>query len=237
MGRLLTSAHILAVTDTRFNLETPEGADLPLEPAGVLVRVLAYLIDWLIRFVLIVILAYFFSALGVFGDGFILIIYFLLEWFYPVFFEVYQNGKTPGKKKMGLRVVHDDSTPVGFSSSLIRNLLRVVDFLPSFYVTGMITMVFCRHFQRLGDLAGGTLVVYDTQKTIDPDFNISGSPLPVPANFSTEEQRALLNFTERSTSLSLERQEELAEQLRGVLGKENLVETIKRMAKHLVNPV
>jgi len=230
------------VTDTRFTIETPEGADLPLEPAGVPVRVLAYLIDWFVRFAIGFAFSTILGLMGVFGGGIFLIIFFLLEWFYPVFFEVYRDGKTPGKKKMGLRVVHDDSTPVGFSSSLIRNLLRFVDFLPLLYVSGIITTLFNKRFQRLGDLAAGTMVVYEHSPILHPHVEEKGSPIPAPYEFSTEEKRALLNFAERCPSLSLDRQNELAQQLLPVLRKDvtkkiSPVKIIKRMAKTLVDPV
>lgn len=230
-----------ALTDTRFTIETPEGADLPLEPAGVPVRVLAYLIDWLVRLAIGVAFSTVFGLMGVFGGGIFLIVFFLLEWFYPVFFEVYRDGKTPGKKKMGLRVVHDDSTPVGFPSSLIRNLLRFVDFLPLFYVSGVIATLFNKRFQRLGDLAAGTMVVYENVSVVHPQIDEKGSALSVPSDFSTEQQRALLNFAERCPSLSVDRQKELAQQLAPVLGKQvsadaDPVKTIKRMAKTLVDP-
>ena len=58
---------------------------------------------------------------------------FLVQWWYMVLFEVLNQGRTPGKYWLGLRVVHDDGTPVGWTSSLTRNLLRFVDLLPFGY--------------------------------------------------------------------------------------------------------
>ena len=224
------------LTDTRFYLETPEGADISIQPAGVVVRILAYLIDFLVRVGVGIFFSIFLGVLGDFGVGFFLIIFFLLEWFYPVFFEVYRDGKTPGKKYMGLRVIHEDSTPVSFPSSLIRNLLRFVDFLPSFYVVGMIASMVNRRFQRLGDLAAGTMVIYEQEKLILPDIDVVGTPISAPTDFSTDEQRVLIEFAERSGTLSQDRQRELAQQLAPIFGNKDTVNTLKRIAKHLVDP-
>lgn len=59
-----------------------------------------------------------------------------MNWWYMVLFEVLDRGRTPGKRLLGLRVVHDDGTPIDWSSSLIRNLLRFVDMLPTGYGLG-----------------------------------------------------------------------------------------------------
>ncbi|MGB3609986.1 MAG: RDD family protein [Cellvibrio sp.] len=221
------------ILDTRLSLETPEGAALPLAPAGLGVRIMAFLIDMLIKSVAIIIV---FTLLGIFGGmgmGIALILTFLLEWFYPVYFEVWHQGRTPGKKNLNIRVINDDGTPVTFGASLLRNLLRVVDFLPLVYLTGIITSLFNARFKRLGDLVAGTLVVYDADPTPDPDFDIKGRQ-PVPTDFTTDEQRALLAFAERSKRLSPERQSELAGILLPVLKTDEPVITIKQMANSMV---
>ena len=56
-----------------------------------------------------------------------------------VLFEVLNQGRSPGKQWMGLRVVQDDGTPIGWSASLLRNLLRFVDLLPFGYFLGAIS--------------------------------------------------------------------------------------------------
>ena len=123
--------------DTRQTLETPEGTDLSLYPAGFWIRSLAYTLDWLLRIAVVVVAGIALGASGM-GQGLTLVIYFLMEWFYPVMFEVWRGGQTIGKKSLHIKVINDDGTPITFAGSLIRNLLRVVDFLPGFYVTGII---------------------------------------------------------------------------------------------------
>ncbi len=219
--------------DTRHSLETPEGALLPLTPAGFGVRALAQMLDILIRLGITIVIATVFSLLGKLGSGIALIVIFSLEWFYPVFFEVTRNGRTPGKKWMGIRVVNDDGTPITFGPSLLRNLLRFVDFLPATYLTGIIASLCNRQFKRLGDLAAGSMVVYDTPALREPSFEVRGQ-LPVPVDFSTDEQRALLAFAERSKNLSAERQRELATILQPVINVKDPVIAIKQMANAMV---
>jgi uncharacterized RDD family membrane protein YckC len=224
--------------DTRQSLETPEGALLPLTPAGFGVRVLAQLLDILIRYGIMIALFVLLSLLGRMGTGFALILTFLIEWFYPVFFEVSRQGRTPGKKWMGIRVVNDDGTPITFGPSLLRNLLRFVDFLPMLYLTGIIASLCNRQFKRLGDLAAGSMVIYEAPPTSEPSFEVRGQ-LPVPADFSTDEQRALLAFAERSKYLSAERQRELATILLPVIGAhktgaQDPVIAIKQMANTMI---
>ncbi len=222
------------ITDTRITIETPEGADLPLDPAGFAVRIGALLIDALIKLLLFVAAAYALMFMGRSGFGLFLIFYFLVEWFYPVVFEIWRNGQTPGKSSMGIAVVNDDGTPVTFAGSLIRNLLRVVDFLPVAYVAGLIACVINGKFKRIGDLAAGTMVIYQHEKTHLPRLDVKGKR-SIPADFSTDEQRALLHFAERSTQLSRERQVELANILAPVLGGNDLVDTIKKMANSMLS--
>lgn len=219
--------------DTRHSIETPEGALLPLTPAGFAVRAPAQLLDFLIRMGITAGLALIFSLLGKLGTGITLILMFLLEWFYPVFFEVTRNGRTPGKKWMGIRVVNDDGTPVTFGPSLLRNLLRAVDFLPLAYLTGIIASLCNHEFKRLGDLAAGTLVIYDAPPPTEPSFDVRGQ-LPVPPAFSTDEQRALLAFAERGKLLSADRQHELATILQPVIQAADPVIAIKQMANTMV---
>lgn len=218
--------------DTRQTLETPEGTDLSLYPAGFWIRSLAYTLDWLLRVAIVVVAGIVFGASGI-GQGLTLVVYFLAEWFYPVIFEVWRGGQTIGKKALHIKVIHDDGTPVTFAASLIRNLLRVVDFLPVFYVTGILASLCNRHFKRLGDLAAGTLVVYANPVLPSPALEPVGSR-PVPEGFSTDEQRFLLAFAQRSSTMSPARQAELAQVLADAVAPGDPVLAIKQMANHIV---
>ncbi|MGS2723014.1 RDD family protein [Porticoccus sp. GXU_MW_L64] len=197
--------------DTLRHYETPEGIELKLPLAGPAVRASAWLIDILIRSAIFLVAWWIFSLLGKVGRGGLLIMVFLLEWFYPVVFEAIR-GATPGKKVMGLLVCQDNGTPLSWSASLLRNLLRVVDFLPFFYGFGLLSTLLNRDFKRLGDLAAGTVVVYAPDKNSEKPLP-QQRPLPPPCPLDLTEQQAITNFAERSSGFSDARARELANML------------------------
>lgn len=198
------------VVDTLRIQETPEGVDVELRVAGPVVRAAALGIDTLIKGALYLTLTPLLAFSGL-GLGLVLLGMFLLEWFYPVFFELLR-GATPGKRAMGLEVVQDDGTPVGPAASVIRNLLRVVDFLPLLYGAGFVSTLVDRDFRRLGDLAAGTLVVHVEPRSRRGEIP-RHEPVPLPRPLPLEVQQAILDFAERSPGLSPQRREELAEAL------------------------
>ena len=165
---------------------------------------LAWLIDFMLRVVVAIGLSIPVAVLGSFGMGLALIIFFVLEWFYPVVFEVLRDGSTPGKKMLDLRVVHADGTPVGWSSSMLRNLLRAADFLPLFYGIGFLCALLSGNFRRLGDLAAGTLVVYrDSERERSAQKKVR--PVPPAVSLNLDEQRAVIGFAQRLPRLSRSR--------------------------------
>ena len=148
--------------DTRYAAETPEGIALWLRPAGVVARFYAYLADLAIRFVVFSVCWLLLVFLGRLGVGLGFVLFFLLEWIYPIVFELSPGAATPGKRMVGLSVVMDTGLPITPAASLTRNLLRAADFLPSLYAFAALSMLLRHDFKRLGDLAAGTLVVYAT---------------------------------------------------------------------------
>ncbi|MDH5324681.1 MAG: RDD family protein [Gammaproteobacteria bacterium] len=206
--------------DTAYFVETPEGIDLEAQLAGPVPRVLAYAIDVfyrsLILFGLFIVLAFF----GKMGMGVFLVVTFLLEWFYPVFFEVFYRGQTPGKRSLKLAVVNEDLTPVTWGASVTRNLLRAADFMPFAYLIGLVAMSMGRNFQRLGDLAAGTIVIHrrplkKAEKLPDHE------PVMAPVALELDDQIAFINFAQRHKQLTQARQEELAQILKDVIKQEN----------------
>jgi len=216
------------VIDTVRTFETPEGVGLGVRAAGPLVRSLAWAVDVLIRSTAWFAIAIAVSPLGEAGMGLFLLVAFLLEWFYPVAFEVLMHGQTPGKRAMGIAVVHDNGTPVAFSSSVVRNLLRFADFLPLGYGFGLASMLVSPSFQRLGDLAAGTLVVYrEPTHRAPPPPEID--PIAPPVPLDVDEQRALVEFATRRAGWTDERAAELSSvlepltRLEGAAGTERLM--------------
>lgn len=204
--------------DTTYNIATPEGVELRLPLAGLAPRSLAWLVDALIKFALFMIASIVLGFLGDLGAGIFLVSAFLLLWFYNVLFEVFNHGATPGKKALGLRVTNINGTPVGWSGSLIRNLIRAVDTLPGCYAFGCISVLVSDRFQRLGDLAAGTVVVYKPKKpSLSTANDIEAAPVRVP--LALDEQQAIVGFGERATGINSERAEELAALLAPIFGE------------------
>ena len=223
--------------DTRYQVETPEGIDLPLRPAGLMVRSLAFGIDLGIRGAILGVLFLVLAFLGQLGMGLGSLLLFAVSWWYMVLFEVLHQGRSPGKQWMGLRVIHDDGTPIGWSASLLRNLLRFVDLLPFGYCFGAISCLQHPTFKRLGDIAAGTLVVYSERPLARPQLpDALPRSSPVPLNLG--EQRALLAFAERQAELSPARVNELAALLAQPLriSAPKAVSELNGMARGLLGP-
>ena len=195
--------------DTAREVPTPEGIELSLRLAGPVSRALAWLIDLIVRLVGFGALSVALGMLGKLGMALTLMLWFALEWLYPSAFEVWGRGATPGKRSLGLIVLHDDGTPVRLSASLTRNLLRAIDFFPLLYGVGLLTMLLNRDFKRLGDIAAGTVVVY-REPAVRHAAVPNAPPTPPPMPLTLEEQRTVLDFATRAGTLTQERAEELA---------------------------
>lgn len=195
--------------DTTYTVNTPEGVALQLSPAGPIPRLLAWLLDLLLRSGISVLLLVILATLGKLGLGIAMVLIFLLEWFYPVYFELYHQGQTPGKKVLGLYVAQSDASPVTPAASLVRNLLRMVDFLPFLYGLGLASMMLNRRFQRLGDLAADTVVLHRHTPS-NPVIPSEVPPILPDVTLTLPEQQAILWFAQRSPNLAPARLEELA---------------------------
>ncbi len=200
--------------DTVRRVATPEGCEIGLRLAGPVTRARAWLFDFLLRLVAWASLAAIAGLAGNVGAGVIMVGGFLLEWFYPVLFEVYMKGQTPGKRIFGLVVLHDDGRPVGWSAAFTRNTLRFVDFLPLCYAAGFVATLLSRDCKRLGDLAAGTVVAYadmaEGKAEAVPKSEDEGAE-PPPLLLTAEEQQALIEYGRRADQLTPERAAELAE--------------------------
>ena len=200
-----------APLDTVRRVATPEGCELKLRIAGPTVRVRAWLFDFLIRALVFAAAAMTLGYFGRLGSGIAMLLAFVLEWLYPVVFEVFWHGATPGKKMSNLIVLHDDGTPIRWGASFARNTLRFVDFLPFGYACGLLTIWLNGDSKRLGDLLAGTVVVYRSETPLpaigDDNFDAETPPWPL----TLAEQRALLEYRQRASTLTEARTLELAE--------------------------
>lgn len=161
--------------DERLNIPSVTGTDLAFDVAGPGGRSYAFIIDWHIR--LLLALAYFLLAtLSYTGtvswfdnaDNALTGYFYLVSlpamviyFFYHPVLEILMDGRTPGKRIAGVRVVTADGRSPGIGAHLVRNIFRLVDSLPVAYVIGITTTLFTRNNVRFGDLAAGTLLIYD----------------------------------------------------------------------------
>ncbi|OOG46092.1 hypothetical protein B0E52_05170 [Rhodanobacter sp. C06] len=203
--------------DSVREIETPEGISLRLRAAGPLPRAQAWMIDTIIRLVLLMLAMIPLAFLGTGGRGLAMLAMFALLWAYWVVCELWLDGQSLGKRALGLRVVNADGTPVTWLPSVTRNLLRVVDALPGVYGVGLASTLVDPGARRLGDIVAGTMVVHAKESSFG--HQVPASPaqmLPVP--LAPEEQAALVDFAERADQLTVQRQEELANLLEPLTG-------------------
>ena len=209
----------IAKLDTLQAVELAAGVEIRLRIAGPLPRAGAYLIDMVLRTMLLITgrIVLSFAGLVVGGKvagGVMLLFWFLMEWLYPVFFEAGKRGATPGKRLVGLRVVQATGSPITAGQAVVRNFLRFIDGMPFFtYAFGMTSCLASKRFQRLGDLAAGTLVIYD--RLVPQPVMVAAAavvPLPLPVGLTADETRALALFRERAGLWSEARRVEIADQ-------------------------
>ena len=198
-----------ASIDTILTAETPEGIAIVIRPAGFAVRCTAFLIDVFIRFFILSTLGTALGVAGHFAKGAMFIILFVVNWLYPVIFELTPIAATPGKQVMGLQVMMANGLPITPAGCLTRNLMRAVDMLPLLYAFAIVTMLLRRDARRLGDLAGGTVVAYRHEAAVAGAFG-KGDPMPPPVALSPRQQAAIAAFAWRVDRLTRERAEEIA---------------------------
>lgn len=202
--------------DTSLGVQTPEGIEIILYPAGLLIRSCAYAIDMGIQSVLVILLSITAGLLGqALGLWIFMILLFGINWFYHVAFELFFKGQSPGKRILGLRVVQGGGSPIGPGASFLRNLLRFADTFMFLYLIALLLITLSPGFRRLGDWAADTLVVY-TANSRGPGPNLAGwgaraIPAVTPSRVLTpEEKRTILMFARRYPLLAPARADEIA---------------------------
>ena len=169
-----------------YRLRTPESVDIDYDLAGIGTRFLAALIDSLV--ILGAAIVILFGGLALFAAGaqnlaaiLWLTLYFLLIFGYYIIFETLWNGQTPGKRAMNIRVIKTSGYPIGFVEALVRNLVRIVDALPTAYLIGAVTMFISPESRRLGDYAAGTIVVKERSFVKPAELIVAAQPLQTAA--------------------------------------------------------
>jgi uncharacterized RDD family membrane protein YckC len=204
----------MTVAAGRLEVETPDHVVLRYDLAGAGNRGFAAVLDFLIASVIAFTANVILSSVGTFNQasffvvgGLTLIVTLVLIWAYFILLEWLWNGQTIGKRAYRLRVINEDGSPAQFTAVLIRNLLRLVDFLPAFYGVGVLVIVLSPKSQRLGDLAAGTYVVRAPRPQVDWFSLRTVTPLGAGLTAETrrmpgEAQRLIREFVAREEQLA-----------------------------------
>lgn len=190
--------------DEQLTISTPEQVAFQYEMAGIGSRFVAALLDHLILGITVFLIICAASTLGTMGMlasvnggdptggvflvlAILTIVLFLIIWGYFVVFETVWHGQTPGKRAGRLRVIRYNGQPIGAGEAMVRNLVRLVDFMPGFYGIGLLTMFIDKDARRLGDFAAGTIVIREGVQTRLHDVRVN-PPTPTQPAYSTPTQ-------------------------------------------------
>jgi uncharacterized RDD family membrane protein YckC len=208
--------------DARLRVDSITGVPLELPVAGPGGRSYAFIIDFHIR-VLGALTWYFGVKLLVLSlaDGqesgaldwqwMVQLPAILIYILYHPIFEIVMNGRTPGKRIAGLRIVTTDGSVPSAGALLLRNVFRFVDGLPALYVVGLVTSILTERNQRVGDLAAGTLLVYDDAGKSDSLGDVSSAGAA--RGISTTQADLVQDLVDRWPSLDPEDRLDLARRL------------------------
>ena len=213
--------------DNGIDVITPENIAFRYYAAGPFRRLPAYLIDLMLRGAILIGLSIAFGILSSLirlpdlGLGAVLIAWFVLSWFYGGLFEAYWNGQTPGKRLLQIRVLSIDGQPINGLQAVLRNVLRAIDAQPMvFYFLGLVTAGMNNRFQRLGDLASGTMVVIEEPRWSPGMVRVQeieairlAAMIPPAFRVSRSLARALADYVERRARFPWPRRMEIARHL------------------------
>jgi uncharacterized RDD family membrane protein YckC len=202
-----------AVAERVYSVETPESMLLYFERAGLASRAVAFGVDLLLMTALSQGVMWILSPLGLLAESAAgalwIIVGFLVQWGYGAVCEWRFAGRTFGKRLHGLSVVDASGLRLSFGQAAVRNLLRVVDLLPGFYLLGATCCLLDRHGRRLGDLAARTVVVRSRRVLPPKELGaVASTPLgpwgrPILEGLRHDEQNAIVALSGALETLSL----------------------------------
>ena len=232
-----------------LQVESVTGIDVSLPVAGAGARSFAFLIDWHIR--LLLALGWYVAAALIYNGRLslapstsedarwfagvlapALAIYLLYHWV----LELAMRGSTPGKRTAGVRIVARDGSAASAGALLARNAFRIIDSLPAFYCVGLVTAIVTREHVRIGDMAAGTLLVYEHAEARLP----AAAQAAAPPQLDPAAAELVAELLERWPSLTVESRQRLAQQLLGRYaahdadgGEASLHERLERLLRPL----
>lgn len=215
----------------QVTIRTPESVVLDIPVAGIGSRFLAVLLDSLV--IILLDLALLLAVVAIIGPAshpgvagplliVLVVVASLVPLAYYVVWELGSGGRSLGKVACGLRVVRLDGVPVGAGESLVRNIVRLIDFLPVAYGVGVVTMFIAPGSRRLGDLAAGTVVIRERTAAAAPGsggrlgpalaVTDAGPPVPGLERAGAAELGLLRAYLERG-DLASDRRRTLADEI------------------------
>ncbi len=220
---LATSNHIL--------IQSPEAFGMSIEIAGIGARSHAFIIDWHFRLLLAIswilgcgIALFSFQGMRyAFDQASTGMLYLwlapagIIYFFYHPLLEIIMSGRTPGKRMAGVKIVTINGLTPDVSSLLIRNVFRLLDSLPAFYIVGLAAVALTRQQVRIGDMAAGLMLVYSQE--IDQKQLQQASQLALKSNLDPADQSLLLGLLNRWPQMQTEDQIRLGEKFLHKIGK------------------
>lgn len=207
----------------QLEIASATGVDLQLNVAGPGARSYAFVVDWHIR-LLLALAWYIIANFAYIGSLEIMnpdsagfstysfIVLFpptLIYGLYHPVLEIAMRGRTPGKRMAGVRIVTQDGQTPGVFAILIRNVLRLLDSLPVAYAVGLVCTMLTKQAVRIGDIAAGTLLVYDTDAQALAGQTMELDPEAV-AEYGLEKTELIHELLDRWEELEVERRQALA---------------------------
>ena len=152
-------------------ITTSQNIDIDYEVAGLGERIVAYIIDWALFVLLIILTVIGFELSGhrpgteTFYVGIFTLVYGAMFVFYDLLCETFMNGQSIGKRVMKIKVISLDGKQPSFGQYLLRWLFRLVDFSITFYAGGLLSIALTEKHQRIGDIVAGTTLIKTLPRT------------------------------------------------------------------------
>jgi uncharacterized RDD family membrane protein YckC len=215
-----------------YSVLTPERVNLQYDIAGIGSRGAAAIVDTLIQAITLTVLFIALAAaaaaasslpgVGALGrggtaliGGLLALATFVITAGYFMVWEILWSGQTPGKRLVGVRVIRENGYPLRPVDAVIRNLVRIVDWLPLFYGVGMLVMLLNGRSRRLGDFASGTIVVRERAPR-RPALVAAASPGPV---LAPADAALVRDFLTRRGGMHPRSRSELAQRMASALAQ------------------
>jgi len=214
----------------KLTIETPEQTSLEFPLAGIGSRFLAIALDtllvvaaiWVVGMIALaatISLSAVSSRAGLWTLAVFFFVIFCIQFGYFALFEALWNGQTPGKRWTHLRVIKDSGRPISAYDAILRNLLRIVDALPTMYATGLITMLISKENKRVGDYAAGTVVIHEKPlQGLGQAWKAASTPMQSiqmtsVSQLTVDELQVIETFLNRRASLDPEVRRSMARQI------------------------